>query len=209
MDPSTASAQNVQDQTGVQQPADQVQQPVAVQQPPAPSQPKGTTTISVGGGKETAPAVIVQESAEEDDEDEIQPAPQEIKANVVTQQGGADTQEEVVELQPAVPEVVTSSSEVEAVIEKTPDQEKPALSEEVKKVGLTHSGPGVIAVEQENSFGITKMPITYAQAADEEKKTNITQSKHWLMGVIMYVWRKVNPTLGKDQKVEKKIVATK
>ncbi|HSX08674.1 MAG TPA: hypothetical protein VLF93_00795 [Candidatus Saccharimonadales bacterium] len=187
MDPSTPSAQDGANEQSSNPPVNQAQQPA----PPAQT-PKQTMTISVGN--EGEPAVIAAESPDADsDEEEIKVAPQEAK-NQGVQQGAGVEQEESVEIQPSVPEV-SVSPEVEHVVEKSVDQEKPELPKVVKSAGVTHSGPGVIKVDQ-NSFGVKKLPVTYQQAAAEEKVTQLHDSKHWLMGMIMYIWRKLNPKIG-------------
>ncbi len=119
---------------------------------------------------------------------------------------GADVQEEAVEVQPAVPEIATSP-EVEKVVEITPPDE-PKLTQEMKNVGVTHSGPGVIDVSPA-TFAPAKLPVAYEQALVEEKQTELHDSKHWLMGMILYLWRKVNPNIAltvKKQPVKTKIL---
>ena len=109
-----------------------------------------------------------------------------------------DIKEESVELQPSVPEVSTSSVEVEKIIEKSPDQEKPDIPKVVRDIGVTHSGPGIIAIEQ-NAFNVKTLPVPFAQAVHEERVTKLHDSKHWLMGMIIYIWRKLNPKLKEKQ----------
>ncbi|HWY79426.1 MAG TPA: hypothetical protein VNW29_03645, partial [Candidatus Sulfotelmatobacter sp.] len=94
------------------------------------------------------------------------------------------------------------------IIERSPDQEKPEIPQEVKDAGVTHSGPGVIDVEQ-NDFGVKKMPaVTFPQAIEEEKRTKLHDSKHWYMAMVMYIWRKLNPKMGeKNVSTEKKTQA--
>lgn len=216
MDPSAPSVPKVQEQDAPVQPASQtpVQPVTSTDQTsqPAPTQPvqpsqqqKEPMTISVN--KEAGPAVIVTESADagENDENDIKVAPQE--ANVIGPQGGAEAQE-TVELQPAVPEVAIENTEVEKIVEATPDQEKPDIPKALSDAGVTHSGPGIIAVPQ-NNFGIKEIPVSYQQAAVEEKQTELHESKHWLMGVVMYVWRRINPELGKEKKTKQTAPVTK
>lgn len=193
MDPSTQTAQGMQpqkrfDQSNRSQPpatTDQTQQAQPVQQPP--QQQKKPTSISVN--IESGPAVISQESPGGDEEDEIQPAKQETQTQIVQKQVSvAEVQE--VSIQPSVPEVSVENTEVENIVEASADSEKPEISEEEKDAGVTHSGPGVIVVEQSQPERITKIP-SYASAKEEEKKTQLHDSKHWLMAVVMYVWRKI------------------
>jgi hypothetical protein len=206
MDPSTSAVQGVQTQQTSDQPvntaqassqvkpADDGQSSVQTPQQVKPAQQK--TQISVGNVEEGASAFVVESpDADEDDEDELQVAPQETKNSVVGQGAMAGIDEEVIEVQPSIPEFAASSPEVEKIVEKSADQEKPTIPQVVQDAGVTHSGPGVIDVQQ-NDFGIKKLPVTYQQAAVEEKKTRMHDSKHWLMGMIMYIWRKVNPKLG-------------
>ena len=207
MDPSTPSGQNTQNQSTQSVPED-TKTSVVVTQPAqvtSPVQPlvlsKAPVTIS-SGNKEGQPAMIIAESPSGDEEEEVVAAPQETKAQVAGQQGVGDGEEEVAELQPTIPEV-SASPEVEKIVEKSPDLEKPNLPDAVKVAGVTHSGPGVIDVDvKENALGITKLPITYQQAAVQEKVTKLHDSKHWLMGTVMYIWRKLHPKLGKNGKTE-------
>lgn len=193
MDPSIPSAQDVTSQNSSDQSAGPVQQST-VQPPTQPAQtPPQQQTVTISGNKEGPPAVIITESPDADDEDEIQPAKQETKTQVVQQGAAAEVQD--IEVRPSIPEVTIEKS-VESVIEKSPDQEKPDIKA-IEDAGVTHSGPGIIAVESTNTLGIPKMPQTYQQAAVEEKETKLHDSKHWLSGLIKYIWRKVNPKLGK------------
>ncbi len=196
MDNATSNAQKITDQ-----PVNRAQPPVA--SPPTPTQgnqqvpppPPSLQPQSGSVNKEAGPTMIAQEAPDENDEEEIKPASQETKTQVM-QQGGVEAQEvQEVEVQPSIPEAKIEKS-VENVVEKAPDQEKPVIPQVVKDAGVTHSGPGMITVE-ENTFGVTTLPKTYQQAALEEKQTKIKDSKHWLLATLMYVWRKLNPNLGK------------
>jgi len=210
MDPSTPTAQDVQNQAATQ-PVNRAQPPQASlaqdqqqvtstqstqQTPIAPNSAVPKAQISIGNVEAGGASSMIQEApdadVDEDDEDELKVAPQETKTRAVGPGGMADLQEEVVEMQPAVPEVPSGSVEVEKFVEKSPDLEKPDLPKAVSDAGVTHSGPGVIAVQQ-NNFGVKQMPATYQQAAVQVKKTKLHDSQHWLMATIMYIWRKLNP----------------
>src|SRR5258707_11275626 len=111
MDPSTPPSQNTQNQTPVDQAVNRAQPPQAsfqsgqpagtAQTTPSvatPQQPK-MQTISVN--KESGPATIaVPENPIDNDEEEIQVAPQETKSQVVQQSAGAEVQE--IEMQPSI-----------------------------------------------------------------------------------------------------------
>jgi hypothetical protein len=99
-----------------------------------------------------------------------------------------------IEAQPTVPEVAIEKN-IEHVVEKSPDTEKPQLSEAVKAAGVTLSGPGIPV--DENVFGVKSLPMTYEEAVVQDKQTTMKDSKHWLAELVMYVWRKLDPTLGK------------
>lgn len=217
MDSSISAAQNMQPAQTSDQPENNTQAPSGIslsqnsqqsasQAQSASSVPQATqqkTQISVGNVEEGATAIIAESpDADEDDEDELQVAPQETKNSVIGQGAMAGIDDEIVEIRPSVPEFAASSPEVEKIIEKTPDQEKPVIPQEVKDMGVTHSGPGVIDIQQ-NTFGITKLPVPFEVAATQEKTTKLHDSKHWLMGMIMYIWRKVNPKLGTKEGMTK------
>jgi hypothetical protein len=199
MDPSTSSAQDAQNQKASDPGITNVQPPAIPAQPPQQPVSKAPVTISVN--KEGPSAVIAAESSiDDEDDEEEQVAPQENKTQGV-QQAGGDGEEEAVDVEPSAPEVSASaeSAEVERVVEKTPDVE-PKITPELKKVGVTHSGPGIIPDEikvSENNFGIKKLPVSFEQAALEEKKTKLHDSKHWFSAMMMYIWRRLNPQLGK------------
>lgn len=201
MDSSISSAQNAQDKTASEQPINRAQPPVTSSQssqPAQPAQPRPPQlkTQSVSVNKEAGPAMISQEASDESDEDEIKLASQETKNQAMQPSGGAEVQEvQEVEIQPSIPEMKVEKS-IEDVVEAAPDQEKPMIPQIVKDAGVTHSGPGMITVE-ENIFGVTTLPKTYQQAVAEEKQTKIKDSKHWLLATVMYVWRKLNPKLSK------------
>jgi hypothetical protein len=201
MDPSTSSVPNVPEQNI---PAQQVSQApvIAAQQgdstQPAQQTQQQKTPVTISVNKESGPAVIAVESPDTDEE-EVKVAQQEAKGQDVGFPSGGDFAEQAVEVQPSVPEFAPSQ-EVAPFVEKSPDQEKPDLPKVVQDAGVTVSGPGVIDVKQ-NSFGVKKLPVTYEQAVIEEKVTELHDSKHWLMGMVIYIWRKLNPNIGK-KKVE-------
>lgn len=193
-----------------QQPA---AQKIPTQQPPK----KQQISISGGGLEEGASVMIEDDSDADDEEDEIQVAPQEKKnlgvmgqggdaeeqdeQQVASPQGVANLQTESVEIAPAIPEVVTSSPEVEKLVEITPP-DKPKLNEEMKKIGVTHSGPGIIDPGP-SKLPEPKMPITIEEVLQEEEKiksNRLHTSKFWLLEKIKYIWRKVNPKIVTDLK---------
>lgn len=217
MDPSTSAAQDVSqqkqsDQSGVSPNANVAsgpQQQDSTAQP-VPQQPKKQQiSITGGGGLEAGSGMVMAEDPDDDeDEDELQVAPQEKKNLGVMGQGGDDDEQQIVsqasvldvsevaEIQPSVPEVVAGSPEVEKLIEITPP-EQPKISEELKNIGVTHSGPGFIDASQMNQPA-PKMPVTYQQAlnAEEQIKDNkVKSSKFWLLEKIKYLWRKVDPNI--------------
>ena len=202
--------------------ASSTQQKTPVQQPPK----KQQISIS-GGGLEEGATVTIEDDSDADDEDELQVAPQEKKnlgvmgqggdaedqdeQQVASPQGVADVQDESVEIAPAIPEVVTSSPEVEKLVEITPS-DKPKLNEEMKKIGVTHSGPGIIDPGP-SRLPESQIPITIEQVLTEEEKiksNRVHTSKFWLLEKIKYIWRKVNPkiiTEVKKQQAKPVIVA--
>jgi hypothetical protein len=164
MDPSTSTVSDDQNQTS-DLPVDQAQQSSNLPTEPVQSsqQNKMPSTISVN--KEGPVAVIAE---------------------------NPDVNQEASEIGPTTPEL-SAKQELEGIVEKSPDQEKPDLPKVVQDAGVTHSGPGVISVSQ-NNFGVTKMPAkTFQQAVEEEKKTPLHDSKHWFSALLMYIWRKINP----------------
>ncbi len=141
-------------------------------------------------------------SSVEDSEDEVQPARQEVSTKPV--QNTAEIQQ--VEIQPTTPELQVEKS-VENIVEKTPELDQPKISEVVKAAGVTHSGPGVPI--DENAFNVKVLPMTYEQALNEEKThPKLNDSKHWLAELVLYVWRKLDPTHGrkKGEKQENKFL---
>ncbi|MGH7204554.1 MAG: hypothetical protein ACREHC_09015 [Candidatus Levyibacteriota bacterium] len=201
MDPSVNSSSSDQSLNRTQPPVTAtaakdsgLAQPVTAPQ----SKIQPSTTISVN--KESGPSVIVSENS--NDNEEVQIASQETKNQGVQQQANAEVQE--IEVQPSALEPKIEAS-VEHIVEKSGDQETPVIAEVVKQAGVTHSGPGVIPDTtvkiKNNVFGIKTPPITYQQAVLEEKKTEFKTSKHWLMGIYEYVWRKINPTLGTKKQI--------
>jgi hypothetical protein len=219
MDPSTPTAQDVQQKQSSDQPVSQTQpqadtaaggqampsdgsaQPGPLVQPPKQQEPKHQQ-ISVGGIE--AGAAVVEDGDEDDDDEELMVAPQETKNRAVLGQNEGEDEEEItviaagqpgtadVEIQPSAKEAaVVAGPEVEKVIEKVENQETPAIPKEVQDAGVTHSGPGVIVVEQQNNFGVSQMPISYPQAVVQIKKTKFKDSKHWFLGMMMYIWRKL------------------
>jgi hypothetical protein len=218
MDPSTQTAQDVQNQTPSDQPVNQAQlqddsaasgktakSDDSTKPAPQAQQPKHQQ-ISVGSRE--AGAVVEDADEDDDDDEELLVAPQETKNSAAIgqnegededetvtvasgQQAAADVQENVA-IRPSAPEAaVVASPEVEKVIEKAENREEPVIPKEVQDAGVTHSGPGVIVVEQQNNFGVSQMPVSYQQAAKQIKKTKFKDSKHWFLGMMMYIWRKL------------------
>lgn len=183
-------------------------------QPPAVITPAGNTNASVAsdaeikiptpqqpisGHAEHGPiqtAAVTETPQDPQEEDSVKPASQEVGSPTAPQQ----KEVQKVEVAPSVPEVSIEKS-VENVIEKSPDVEKPDIPQEVKAVGVTHSGPGIPV--SENTFAVKTLPMTYQQAAIIDKQTSLKESRHWLSELVMYVWRKLDPTIAKKGGVNK------
>jgi hypothetical protein len=174
MDPTTPAAPNT-------TPA----APIVAPSIPTPQQ------ISGGHPEHGSSHVVATQETPGDTEDQVQPAKQETGTPVIVQPTEAIPS---VEVAPSIPEVAVEKS-VENIVEKAPDLEKPELPQVVKDAGVTLSGPGIPV--DENSFAVKKMPMTFEQAEAIEKTTKIKESKHWLAELIIYMWRKLNPMLGK------------
>lgn len=157
-----------------------------------------------GGSPEQGPIQSSNgsESSQENAEDDIQPAKQEVSTKPANQA----VEQQQIEVSPATPEVAIEQS-IEHVVEKSPDVDKPKLSEAVKAVGVTHSGPGIPL--DENAFQVKTLPMTFEQALAEEKShPKLDDSKHWLAELVLYVWRKIDPKKGKQkgEKQENKVL---
>jgi hypothetical protein len=232
MDPSTQAAQDVQNQQPANQSVDQGQQSTTTQPAsvasiaqnglPAKNPTAHKTQISISGGgveAEAGGAMVMQEDPDADNEEEeaLKVAPQEKKTQVVMSVAGDEQDEDQqsasqapvvdvqeAEVQPAVPEVAISP-EVEKIVELTPP-ETPKITDELKDLGVTHSGPGIIDVSQVQ-FKPKPIPVSYEQALTEEEKikeNRLHNSRFWLLEHIKYLWRKLNPTI--DQTVKKQAV---
>lgn len=91
------------------------------------------------------------------------------------------------------PEVVEEEGkiekELEALVEKTPDLEKPKIPEEAKKAGLEHAKadtpmPPIVS-------GVKPLPMSYDEAEFTRKKYKWKDSVAWFAAVIMYHWKKL------------------
>lgn len=222
MDPSTQTSQDMQNQTpSDDQPVDPAQTALSddTTQPASSTQPQKQQQvpkhpISVGGGIEAGAAVVEDADEDDDDDEELLVSPQETKNRAVLGQNEEEDSEELttiaagsqmaadfqenVELRPSGAEAaVTAGPEVEKVVERVEDQERPSIPKEVQDAGVTHSGPGIIVVEQQNNFGVSQMPVSYAQAAAQYKKTKLHDSRHWFLLMMMYIWRKLQGKKGR------------
>lgn len=189
MDPRVSSAQNTQNTPSA---SGRVQQPAPVQAGNMSQQPAPTPqTISVH--PEQGPVQTAIAPTENTEDKIIQPAQQEVSVKPVQQVAEVDE----VEIKPSTPELTVEQS-VEHVVEKAPDMDKPKISQDLKAVGVTHSGPGVPV--DTNSFNVSSLPLTFDQAIAEEKQhPRMNDSKHWLAELVIYVWRKIDPTYGKQK----------
>ncbi len=153
----------------------------------------------ISGSKEHGPIHTGSrtEISPQEEQDAIMPSQQETAGK----SGSSVKEEQSIEIKASVPEIAVEKS-LEAVVEKSVDTEKPKITEELKKVGITHSGPG-IPIET-NKFSVTTMPMQYEEAKAMDKATSIRESKHWLAELVMYVWRKIDPMIEKKLKEEKK-----
>lgn len=91
------------------------------------------------------------------------------------------------------PEIVEEEGkiekELEALVEKTPDMEKPKIPEEAKKSGLDHAKadtpmPPVVV-------GVKPLPMSYDEAEFTRKKNKWKDSVAWFAAVVMYHWKKL------------------
>ena len=186
MDPSTQGQA-----IGRVQPPGLVIPPGASSAEPQSNQQRPVQPIS--GPVEQGPiqtAAVAETPSDNDEEDIVQPAKQEVGSPTVPQQKEVQT----IEVTPSIPEVAVEKN-VENVIEKSPDVEKPDIAPDVQAAGVTHSGPGVPV--SENVFAVKSLPMTYQQAVAIDKQTKLKDSKHWLAELVMYVWRKLDPAIEK------------
>ncbi len=208
MDPSTSPAQGV---PSAQQPViGRAQPPTATVQPGSMSElasgaslPSAQPEQISSGSPEQGPiqTSVVSESTEHSEED-VQSARQEVQ----TKSAPASVEVQQIEVAPSMPEVAIEKS-VEAIVEKAPDTEKPMIPDAVKAVGVTHSGPGVPI--DENVFHVKSLPMTFEEAVAQEKQhPKLNDSKHWLAELVLYVWRKIDPSKGKKkgEKQENKVL---
>jgi hypothetical protein len=82
--------------------------------------------------------------------------------------------------------------ELESIVEKSPDVEKPQIPDEAKQAGLTHakeSTPMPVV-----SSGNIVLPMTYEEAKLTRKKYRWRDSISWFTALVMYHWKKINLT---------------
>ncbi len=81
--------------------------------------------------------------------------------------------------------------EIEAMVEKTPDSEKPKLSSEVKAAGVEHAKEDTPMPPLPT--GVKPLPMSYDEAQSIRKKYKLIlkDSVAWLSTLIMYHWKKI------------------
>jgi hypothetical protein len=82
--------------------------------------------------------------------------------------------------------------ELESIVEKSPDVEKPQIPEEAKQAGLTHAKEST-PMPVVSSSNIV-LPMTYEEAKLTRKKYKWRDSVSWFTALIMYHWKKMNIT---------------
>ncbi len=79
--------------------------------------------------------------------------------------------------------------ELESMIEKSPDHEKPDIPKEAQEAGLTHSGADI--PHPTAPSGAVTLPMSYDEAEFTRKKYKWRSSVAWFASLIMYHWKKI------------------
>jgi len=164
MDSSASPAQDVQNQTS--------------------SDPKAKIRLTQGVQSVTSTQSTTQ------DQKQQQKTTQQISTGKETESGYVVSQDQDIEVAPTIPEVKIEKS-LEGVVEKAAEHEELKLEKDVQNAGVTRSGPGVIDPAPKKLVENKLPAITYEQATLEEKKTPFKNSKHWFLGLLKFVLRKL------------------
>lgn len=165
------------------------------------SSPVSQTAVGPEQGSVQIPADV------EDDTSSVQQqytpiqaqAPSEVVQQPVSQAIAAEApQEGAAELlRPSNPEIVIHP-EIEHVVEKMPSSVAADTSLVPKDVVSQYVKPeGAGVPVPQNDFGIKTLPLSYMQADELEKRSDIKNGSHWFADKVKYLWEKLNPTLWK------------
>lgn len=79
--------------------------------------------------------------------------------------------------------------ELESIIEKSPDTEKPTIPKEVQQAGVTHAHEDIPIPT--SLKGSSSLPMEYDEAQFTRKKYRWKDSVAWFAALIMYHWKKI------------------
>lgn len=79
--------------------------------------------------------------------------------------------------------------ELEAIIEKSPNTEKPDIPKEAQDAGVTHSGADI--PHPAAPSGSVVLPMTFEEAKTKYDKYKWRNSVSWFAGLIVYHWKKL------------------
>jgi hypothetical protein len=105
----------------------------------------------------------------------------------ISQVGIDKTSAESIEIAPSHHPEVAIPGELETIIEKGSDAKEPVIQKEPPQ---SDSLPKESINEIKTPWGFIRLPMTYANALQKKKNTNIKYSLHWLAALIIYQWKK-------------------
>jgi len=94
----------------------------------------------------------------------------------------------------SLPEVVIPQ-EVQPIVEKSPETDKPEVDNAAEQAGVSLAKES--APIPASATASIKLPMTYEEAILKKKNSKFRQSIKWLAAVIEYQWKKLNPNLYK------------
>lgn len=172
--------------TGVSQDDSSSIQPAPQQNTPIISQNESMTP-SPEPSAQAAPVVQVEEKPQES-----QPMPQPVSAPRSKEQEPVPAPfPDVAKMSEAeiIDEEKEVEKELEALVEKSPDTEKPDIPKDVQAIGVKHAGadiPHPVAPS-----GSVVLPMTFDEANNNYNKKQWKNSISWFAGLIIYHWKKI------------------
>ncbi len=82
--------------------------------------------------------------------------------------------------------------ELEALVEKSPDTEKPEIPKEVQAAGVTHAKENTPMPQI--ASGTKSLPMSFQDALATQKKYKWRNSITWFASLVMYHWKKIGLT---------------
>ncbi|HSW87676.1 MAG TPA: hypothetical protein VLG12_00765 [Candidatus Saccharimonadales bacterium] len=170
----------------------QVDSTVSTQTQPVPPIPASQANDqNVSAQSQQAPVISVNQVNDQAVSDQVSISPPISSPKSKEHEPSLTPAPDVVKMTPSeiIKEEKVVEKEIEMLVEKSPDTEKPKIPQVVKNAGVEHAKADIPMPAIQN--GKSALPMSYEEAEFTRKKYKWKDSLAWLSDLIVYHWKKL------------------